>query len=54
MCGNLESIIYFIVDSFCIGNRYVMVTYYVILFVSLLINYLPHYYFCLVGMHVTT
>jgi hypothetical protein len=54
MCGNLESIIYCIVDSFCIGNRYVMVTYYVTLFVSLLINYLPHHYFYLVGMHVTT
>jgi hypothetical protein len=54
MSDNLESIIYCIVDSFCIENRYVMVTYYVILFASLFINYLPHHQFCLVDIHVTT
>jgi hypothetical protein len=48
MCDNLESIIYYIVDLFCIGNRYV------ILFVSLFINCLPHHYICLVGIYVTT
>ena len=31
-----------------------MVTYYVTLFISLLINYLPHHIFCLCGMYVTT
>jgi hypothetical protein len=31
----------------------VMVTNYVTLFDSLLINYLPHHIFCLGGMHVT-
>jgi hypothetical protein len=32
----------------------VMVTYYVTLFVSLLLNYMPHHIFCLGVMHVTT
>jgi hypothetical protein len=31
-----------------------MVIYYVTLFVSLLLNYMPHHIFCLGGMHVTT
>ena len=31
-----------------------MVTYYVTLFASLLINYLPHHHFCLCGIYVTT
>jgi hypothetical protein len=31
-----------------------MVTYYVTLFVSLLLNYVSHYIFYLGGMHVTT
>ena len=31
-----------------------MVTYYVTLFASLLINYLPHQHFCLCGIYVTT
>ena len=31
-----------------------MVTYYVTLFVSLLINYLTHHHFCLCGIYVTT
>ena len=31
-----------------------MVTYYVTLFASLLINYLPPHHFCLCGIYVTT
>jgi hypothetical protein len=57
MCDKLESIIYYIVDSFFIRRRYVMyvmVTYYVTQFTSLFINYLPRHYFCLVGLHITT
>jgi hypothetical protein len=54
MCGNIDVFIYYFVDSFCIGKRYVMVTYYVILFASLFINYLLHHHFCLCGIYVTT
>jgi hypothetical protein len=55
MCSNIETIIYYFIDLLCIGNRYVMVTYYVIPFVSLLLNYMsPLIFFCLSGMHVTT
>jgi hypothetical protein len=54
MHDNIEIIIYCFIDSFCIENRYVMVTYYVTLFVSLLLNYLPHHIFFLGGIHVTT
>jgi hypothetical protein len=54
MCGNLKNIIYYIIDSFCIENRYMIITYYVTLFVSFLINYLPHHNICLVGIHITT
>ena len=54
MCSNIHMFIYCLVDSFCIGKRYVMVTYYVTLFASLLINYLPHHQFCLCGIYVTT
>ena len=50
----LDVFIYYFVDSFCIGKRYVMVTYYVTLFASLLINYLPPHHFCLCGIYVTT
>jgi disulfide bond formation protein DsbB len=42
------------IDSFCIEIRYVMVTYYVILFVSLLLNYLPNHIFYLSGMYIFT
>jgi hypothetical protein len=45
MCDNLESTIYYIVDSFCIRNHYMIVIYYVALFVSLFINYLSYHYF---------
>jgi hypothetical protein len=54
MYSNIETIIYCFIDSLCIGNRYVMVTYYVTPFVCLLLNYMPHHIFCLGGMHVTT
>jgi hypothetical protein len=54
MCSNIETIIYCFIDSLCIGNRYGMVTYYVIPFVSLLLNYMPHHILCLGGMYVTT
>jgi hypothetical protein len=55
MCSNIETIIYCFIDSLCIGNRYVMVTYYVItLFISLLLNYMPHHIFYLGDIHVTT
>jgi hypothetical protein len=54
MCSNIETIIYCFIDSLCIGNRYVMVTYYVTPFVFLLLKYMPHHIFCLGGMHVTT
>jgi hypothetical protein len=54
MCSNIETIIYCFIDSLYIGNRYVMVIYYVTPFVYLLLNYMPHHIFCLGGMHVTT
>jgi hypothetical protein len=54
MCGNIDDFIYCFVDSFCIEKRYVMVTYYVTLFVSLLVNYLLPHHFCLYGIYVTT
>jgi hypothetical protein len=54
MCSNIKTIIYCFIDLLYIGNRYVMVTYYVTLFVSLLLNYMPHHIFCLGVMHVTT
>jgi hypothetical protein len=54
MCSNIETIIYCFIDSLCIGNRYVMITYYVTLFLSLLINYMPHHILSLGDMHVTT
>jgi hypothetical protein len=43
MCDNIETIIYFFIDSFYIENRYVIVVYYVTLLVSLLLNYLSHH-----------
>jgi hypothetical protein len=54
MCSNIETNIYCPIYSLCIENRYVMATYYVTLFVSLLLNYMPYHIFFLVGMYVTT
>jgi hypothetical protein len=54
MYSNIETIIYCFIDSLCIGNRYVMVTYYVTPFVSLLLNYMQLHIFWLSGMYVTT
>jgi hypothetical protein len=45
MYSNIETIIYYFIDLLYIENRYVMVTYYVTLFVSLLLNYMPHHIF---------
>jgi hypothetical protein len=53
MCSNIEIIIYCFIDSLCIENRYMMVTYYITLFVSLLLNYMPYHILCICGMHVT-
>jgi hypothetical protein len=52
--SNIETIIYCSIDSFYIGNRYVMVTYYVTPSVSILLNYLTHHLFCLDGIYVTS
>src|ERR1041385_6451573 len=54
MSSNIESFINYFLDSFCIENRYVMVTYYVTPFASFFINYLPHHLLCLCGTYVTT
>ena len=53
-CRNIHVYIYCFVDSFCIGKRYIMVTYCVSLFVSLFFNYMTHHLFCLCGIYVTT
>jgi hypothetical protein len=54
MGSNIETIIYCFIDLLCIGNSYIMVTCYVSTpFVSLLLNYMPYYIFCLVDIHVT-
>jgi hypothetical protein len=53
MYSNIETIIYCFIDSLCIGNRCVMVTYYVTPFASLLLHCMTHHIFCLGGMHVT-
>jgi hypothetical protein len=54
MCDNIEIIIYCFIDSIYTEYRYMIITYYVTPFVFLLLNYLPHYIFCLDGIYVTT
>jgi hypothetical protein len=54
MSDNIETIIYCLIDSFCIGICYMMIIYYVTPFVFLILNYLPHHIFYLGDMHVTT
>ena len=38
----IDDYIYYLIDSYFLGKRYVTVTYYVTLNISLLINYMPH------------
>ena len=53
MCSVMHQFIYYSVDPFCIGSLYVMLTYYVTLFVSLLFNYMTRHLFCLCDIYVT-
>ena len=50
--GWRRSFIYYFIESFYIGNRYMMVTYFT-LFAPLLINYLSNHIFAPCDMHVT-